>query len=65
MKGRYPKAFVGEPPYDRMGVKTGDEEIMHAPLDWVDFLYTRRVVSDASHVQAFGGGGFSGTRNRS
>ncbi len=62
MKGRYPKAFVGEPPFDRMGVKPGDEKIMHAPLDWVGFhYYTRRIVSDASHAQAFGGGGFSGT----
>ena len=35
---------------------------MHAPLDWVGFhYYTRRYVSDASKVQAFSGGGFSGT----
>src|SRR5579862_4701447 len=60
MKGQYPKAFVGEPPFDKMGVRPGDEKIMHAPLDWVGFhYYTRRVVSDASHVQAFSGGGFS------
>ena len=53
MKGSYPKAFVGEPPFDRMGVKPGDEKIMHAPLDWVGFhYYTRRIVSDASHAQA-------------
>ncbi len=62
MKGRYPKAFVGEPPYEQMGFKPGDEKLMHAPLDWVGFhYYTRRIVSDASQVQAFGGGGFSGT----
>src|ERR1700750_2448870 len=62
MKGRYPKAFVGEPPYEQMGVKPGDEKIMHAPLDWVGFhYYTRRLVSDASHAQAASGGGFSGT----
>jgi beta-glucosidase len=62
MKGRYPKAFVGEPPYEQMGVKPGDEKLMHAPLDWVGFhYYTRRIVSDASHVQPLGGGGFSGT----
>ncbi len=62
MKGSYPKAFVGEPPYERMGVKPGDEKIMHAPLDWVGFhYYTRRIVSDASHVQGSSGGGFSGT----
>jgi beta-glucosidase len=62
MKGRYPKAFVGDPPYGLMGFKPGDYKIMHAPLDWVGFhYYTRRIVSDASNVPAFGGGGFSGT----
>ena len=61
MKGRYPNAFVGEAPFEKMGVRPGDEQIMHAPLDWVGFhYYTRRFVSDASHAQA-GGGGFSGT----
>ena len=35
-----------------MGFKPGDDKIMHAPLDWVGFhYYTRRIVSDASHVQ--------------
>ncbi|MBV8631490.1 MAG: family 1 glycosylhydrolase [Silvibacterium sp.] len=62
MKGHYPKAFVGEPPYKLMGFRAGDEKILHAPLDWVGFhYYTRRIVSDASRVQNFGGGGFSGT----
>ncbi|MFL6308176.1 MAG: glycoside hydrolase family 1 protein [Candidatus Sulfotelmatobacter sp.] len=62
MHGRYPNAFVGEPPYERMGFKPGDEKIMLAPLDWVGFhYYTRRVVSDASHERAFGGGSFGGT----
>ncbi|MCL6463134.1 MAG: family 1 glycosylhydrolase [Bacillota bacterium] len=62
MHGRYPKAFVGEPPYELMGFKPGDEKIMHAPLDWVGFhYYTRRVISDASNSRSFGGGGFSGT----
>jgi beta-glucosidase len=62
MKGQYPKAFVGEPPYELMGFKAGDEKILHAPLDWVGFhYYTRRIVSDASQMQAFSGGGFSGT----
>ena len=62
MKGRYPNAFVGEPPYELMGFKPGDEKIMHAPLDWVGFhYYTRRIVSDVSHAQPFEGGSFSGT----
>ena len=62
MKGQYPKAFVGEPPYEQMGFKPGDEKILYAPLDWVGFhYYTRRIVSDASSTQAYGGGSFSGT----
>ena len=62
MKGQYPKAFVGEPPLEKMGFKPGDEKILHAPLDWVGFhYYTRRLVSDASTSHGFGGGGFSGT----
>ena len=62
MKGRYPNAFVGEPPYELMGFKAGDEKILYAPLDWVGFhYYTRRIVSDASNAQTFGGGSFSGT----
>src|SRR5260370_30890803 len=61
MKGRYPSAFVGEPPYEIMGFKAGDEKILYAPLDWVGFhYYTRRIVSDASNAQSFGGS-FSGT----
>ncbi len=62
MHGRYPKAFVGEPPYDLMGFKAGDEKLLYAPLDWVGFhYYTRRIVSDASKEQFLGGGKFSGT----
>ena len=61
LKGRYPNAFVGEPPYDLMGVKPGDEKLMLAPLDWIGFhFYGRRVISDASHDKVFGGS-FSGT----
>jgi beta-glucosidase len=62
MKGRYPKAFVGDPPLEQMGFKPGDEKILLAPLDWVGFhYYTRRFISDASDVQNFNGGSFSGT----
>jgi beta-glucosidase len=62
MKGRYPNAFVAEPPYEVMGFKAGDEKILYAPLDWVGFhYYTRRIVSDASKEQHFGRGSFSGT----
>jgi beta-glucosidase len=62
MHGRYPNAFVGEPPYKLMGFQPGDEKIMLAPLDWVGFhYYNRRIVSDAGSAQCAGGGGFSGT----
>lgn len=48
MRGRYPKAFVVETPYEAMGFRAGDEKIMQVPLDWVGFhYYTRRIVSDA------------------
>jgi beta-glucosidase len=61
MKGKYPKAFVGEPPYEQMGMKAGDEKILRAPLDWIGFhYYTRRIVADASKATA-GGGSFAGT----
>ena len=61
MHGRYPKAFVGEPPLKLMNFRPGDEKIMHAPLDWVGFhYYNRRIVSDAEKTRA-GGGSFSGT----
>ena len=62
MHGRYPNAFVGEPPYQLMGFQPGDEKILKAPLDWVGFhYYTRRMVSDASEAHSFGGGSFGGT----
>ncbi|PIO98739.1 glycoside hydrolase family 1 protein [Pleomorphomonas carboxyditropha] len=62
MTGRYPNAFVGEAPLDLMGFRPGDETILKAPLDWIGLhYYTRRVVSDASDQQHFGGGSFSGT----
>ncbi len=61
MTGRYPNAFVGEPPLDIMGFKPGDDKLLHAPLDWIGFhYYTRRIVSDASHAERVGGA-FSGT----
>jgi beta-glucosidase len=52
LKGEYPKAFVGEPPYEQMGLKAGDEKLMRAQLDWVGFhYYTRRIVSDAGAAE--------------
>ena len=55
LKGEYPHAFVGEPPYELMGVRPGDEKILRAPLDWVGFhYYPRRIVSDASGMRGPG-----------
>lgn len=60
LKGEYPKAFVGEPPFELMGFRPGDEKIMRAPLDWIGFhYYTRRIVSDpgagpAARAQQYG-----------
>ncbi|HVH88780.1 MAG TPA: family 1 glycosylhydrolase [Terriglobales bacterium] len=64
--GEYPKAFVGEPPYEAMGFRSGDEKIMKAPLDWVGFhYYTRRIVSDASAGTRAGGATTFGTEAES
>lgn len=66
MYGEYPKAFVGEPPYEAMGFKPGDEKNMKAPLDWLGFhYYTRRVVSDASGGGHKGGAATFGTETES
>ena len=59
LKGEYPKAFVGEPPYELMGVRPGDEQTMRAQLDWVGFhYYTRRIVADASAANSGRGAQF-------
>ena len=48
--GDYPKAFIGEIPYEAMGFKPGDEKIMKVPLDWVGVhYYVRLIASDASN----------------
>jgi beta-glucosidase len=60
--GRYPKAFVGEMPYEAMGFHPGDDQIMKVPLDWIGFhYYTRRIVSDASGASHPGSGASFGT----
>jgi beta-glucosidase len=48
--GTYPKAFIGEIPYEAMGFKPGDEKIMKVPLDWVGVhYYVRLIASNASN----------------
>ncbi len=62
MRGEYPKAFVGEVPYEAMGFKPGDDKIMKVPLDWIGFhYYTRRIVSNASGSASSGAAGHFGT----
>jgi len=59
MHGKYPKAFVGETPYEAMGYRPGDEKIMQVPLDWIGFhYYTRRIVADAGGSAHQGGSSF-------
>jgi beta-glucosidase len=48
LHGRYPKAFVAETPFEAMGFKPGDEELMRAPLDWIGINYYNRHVISAS-----------------
>jgi beta-glucosidase len=49
-RGTYPKAFIGEIPYEAMGFRPGDEKIMKAPLDWVGVhYYCRLLASDSSN----------------
>jgi len=47
LKGEYPKAFVGENPYEMMGVKPGDMELIKAPLDYLGINYYRRQMVSA------------------
>ncbi|MGB7189729.1 MAG: GH1 family beta-glucosidase [Acidobacteriaceae bacterium] len=49
LHGRYPDAFEGsKAPYEIMGMRSGDDRIMRAPLDWVGInYYNRHIVSDA------------------
>jgi beta-glucosidase len=50
LRGEYPKAFVGENPYDMMGVKPGDMELCKAPLDFLGINYYRRQLVSAVPV---------------
>jgi len=45
--GRYPDAYVGGSPLERLGAQPGDMEIIKAPLDFIGInLYTRTVVAN-------------------
>jgi beta-glucosidase len=46
LNGRYPEAFLGGPPLERMGVLDGDLEQLRVPLDFLGInLYTRTLVA--------------------
>jgi beta-glucosidase len=65
MHGRYPRAFVGEIPYEAMGFRTGDEKIMQVPLDWIGFhYYTRRLVAAAGPAARTGSTGSLATETQ-
>jgi len=45
LRGRYPEAFPGGTPFERMGVRDGDLDRVRAPLDFLGInLYTRTLV---------------------
>ncbi len=48
MKGTYPDAFVGGNPLEAMGVKTGDMELVKAPLDFFGVNYYQRTIIAAA-----------------
>jgi len=54
MTGRYPDAFVGKLPLEEMGFKSGDEQRLKAPLDWVGINYYNRLIVKAKPVRADG-----------
>jgi beta-glucosidase len=47
LKGEYPKGFPGGNPYDMMGVKSGDMDLIKAPLDFLGINYYRRQLVSA------------------
>ncbi len=67
LRGRYPDAFEGGPPYRRMGVRDGDLALARAPLDFLGInLYTRQLVehrtADALGLRARAVGPVGGDR---
>lgn len=50
MRGKYPDAFVGGVPAEEMGFRSGDEKLMHAPLDWIGINNYNRYLISATKV---------------
>jgi beta-glucosidase len=44
MNGRYPQALATDELLEKMGVRDGDMEIVHAPFDYLAFNYYNRAV---------------------
>jgi beta-glucosidase len=61
LKGVYPKGFVGENPYDVMGVKPGDMELCRANFDFMGMNYYRRQLCAAIPIGP--GDASTGVRN--
>ena len=51
MAGKYPDAFIGEPPLEEMGYKAGDEKRLHAPLDWIGINYYNRLMVKSAPIK--------------
>lgn len=47
LKGEYPTAFVGPNPLELMGVRSGDMDLIRAPLDFLGINYYRRQLVSA------------------
>ena len=48
LHGKYPRAFESNQPFEIMGVRPGDSDLMRAPLDWIGInYYNRHIISDA------------------
>ncbi len=53
--GRYPDAYVGGMPLERLGVQPGDMEIVKCDLDFLGInLYTRSVIANAPNDRNIG-----------
>ncbi len=53
LRGKYPDAFPGEAPFERMGVRAGDLEICRAPLDFIGVNnYGRKICKAIDPVDS-------------
>ncbi len=58
LRGKYPEAFLKGVPFEAMGFRDGDDELMRAPLDWIGInYYFRQVVASTIGGKQTAGGG--------